>query len=297
MTDDTRAQALSELVGLLELERLEANLFRGQSQDLGWGNVFGGQALGQALSAAEQTVPADRECHSFHGYFLRVGNAKLPIIYDVDPIRDGKSFTTRRVKAIQSGRPIFSMSASFHVREEGYDHQASAPDAPPPEEVAADQDWMNAHRERMPAPLRDRITASFPIESRSVDVFDPFRPVAMPPRRRIWVRAAGRLAARPALHRYLLAYASDLNLLGAALQPHGVSWFTPGMQVASLDHTMYFHRAFRFDDWLLYVIESPSATGARGLAHGRYFDRAGRLVASTVQEGLIRDHEWPRSDS
>jgi len=286
------SEVLTELVSLLGLERLEENLFRGQSQDLGWGNVFGGQALGQALSAAEQTVPEGRSCHSFHGYFLRVGDASKPIIYDVESIRDGKSFTTRRVKAIQSGRPIFSMSASFQIAEPGYDHQSEMPEAPPPEDLPCDQERAKQYADKIPQRFHDRVFAPRPIESRSVDVYSPFSPQKMDPTRRIWVRAVAELPQRPSLHQYLLAYASDFNLLGAALQPHGVSWLTPGMQVASLDHAMYFHRPFRFDEWLLYVLESPSATGARGLARGSYFDRQGRLVATTVQEGLIRNRSW-----
>lgn len=286
------SDVLSELVSLLALERLEENLFRGQSQDLGWGNVFGGQALGQALSAAEQTVPEGRSCHSFHGYFLRVGDASKPIIYDVESIRDGKSFTTRRVKAIQSGRPIFSMSASFQIAEPGYDHQADMPEAPPPDEIPSDQERAKKYADKIPKAFHDRLFAPRPIESRSVDVYNPFEPQKMAPTRRIWVRAVAELPDQPSLHQYLLAYASDFNLLGAALQPHGVSWLTPGMQVASLDHAMYFHRPFRFDEWLLYVLESPSATGARGLATGRYYNRDGHLVATTVQEGLIRNRNW-----
>lgn len=279
---------LSKLVELLRLERLEQHLFRGQSQDLGWGNVFGGQVLGQALSAAEQTVPEGRFVHSLHGYFLRVGDASKPIIYDVDPIRDGKSFTTRRVVAIQNGRAIFNMAASFHKQEEGFSHQAPMPDTPKPNDLVSEVEMARKFKDRIPAPMRERALAEKPIEVRHVDPVNPLKPGKQKPQRYAWYRAIDRLPDERSLHQYLLAYASDFNLLGAAMFPHDVSWLTPGMQVASLDHAMYFHRPFRMDDWLLYSIDSPSAGGARGLARGQFFTEDGHLVASTVQEGLMR---------
>jgi acyl-CoA thioesterase-2 len=282
------SNVLQELVELLGLERIEVNLFRGQSQDLGWGTVFGGQVLGQALSAAAQTVPEGRDCHSLHGYFLRPGDVRRPILYDVDCIRDGKSFTTRRVVAIQGGKAIFNLSASFQVREEGFDHQAPMPEAPDPEGLLSEQELARRHADRIPEALRAQAVGDRPIEIRPVHPLDPLAPVPMAPARQVWYRAAGPLPDAPALHQYLLAYASDFNLLGAAMQPHGVSWLTPGIQVASLDHTMWFHRAFRLDDWLLYAIDSPTASHARGLSRGQFFTRDGRLVASTVQEGLMR---------
>ncbi len=281
-------RVLSELVELLALERIEQNLFRGQSQDLGWGNVFGGQVLGQALSAAEQTVDPSRSVHSFHSYFLRTGDASKPIVYDVDCIRDGSSFTTRRVVAIQSGRSIFTMAASFQKHEPGFEHQARMPDAPPPEGLASEAELAARAADRIPAMLRERALAERPIEVRPVAPQDPLDPDRRPPQRQMWYRAAGRLPDRPSVHQYLLAYASDFNFLGTAMQPHGVSWLSPGMQVASLDHAMWFHRPFRFDEWLLYVVDSPSASGARGLVRGQFFTREGVLVASTLQEGLIR---------
>lgn len=284
------SQVLEKLVELLSLERIEENLFRGQSQDLGWGNVFGGQVLGQALSAAEKTVGGGREVHSFHSYFLRTGDAKRPIVYDVDCIRDGRSFTTRRVVAIQGGKPIFSMSASFQTPEEGFDHQAEKPDAPGPDGLLSEAELARAAKDRIPEAFLERALAERPIEVRPVEPVDPLNPERRPPQRKVWFRAAGRLPDAPRVHQYLLAYASDFNFLGTSMQPHGISWLTPGMQVASLDHAMWFHRPFRFDEWLLYVVDSPSASSARGLVRGQFFTESGILVASTAQEGLIR--QW-----
>ncbi len=279
---------LAELLDLLRLERIEVDLFRGRSQDLGWGAVFGGQVLGQALSAAAQTVPADRAVHSLHGYFLRQGDARHPIVYTVDRIRDGHSFTTRRIVAIQNGQPIFSMSASFQVDEPGDDHQDPAPEVEGPEGVESEAALATRWADQVPEPLRARFTAERPIEIRPVHPNNPLAPERRPPVRHAWYRTAGELPDDPAVHRYVLAYASDFHFLTTAMQPHGKSWLSPGMQVASLDHAMWFHRPLRVDDWLLHVVESPSASGARGLVRGRFFDRAGRLVASTAQEGLMR---------
>ncbi len=281
-------QVLTDLLDLLRLEPIEQNIFRGQSQDLGWGNVFGGQVLGQALSAARQTVPTDRFVHSMHGYFLRVGDARKPIVYDVDCIRDGKSFTTRRVVAIQSGKAIFSLGASFQVNEDGYEHQADRPAAPDPDELQSELAYWRQYADKIPEPLRQRATADRPIEVRPQELYNPAAPKVRPPYRAVWFRAAGELPDDLAVHQYLLAYASDFHFLTTAMQPHGVSWLTPGMQVASLDHSMWFHRPFRMDDWLLYAVDSPSASGARGLVRGQFFTREGVLVASTAQEGLMR---------
>jgi acyl-CoA thioesterase-2 len=281
---------LTELLDLLQLERIEVDLFRGQSQDLGWGNVFGGQVIGQALSAAAQTVPEERAVHSVHGYFLRTGNAKKPIVYEVDRIRDGRSFTTRRVVAIQNGAAIFTLAASFQIDEPGHEHQADKPTAPPPHGLPSEIDIAKKHIESIPEGFREQATAERPIEMRPVDPVNVLRPKPMPPHRQVWMRAIDRLPDSPAVHRYMLAYASDFNLLGAALQPHGVSWLMPTMQVASLDHSIWFHRPFRMDEWLLYSIDSPSASGARGLSRGQFFTEDGKLVASTAQEGLMRNH-------
>ncbi len=279
---------LAALVDLLALERLDRDLFRGRSQDLGWGAIFGGQVLGQALSAAAQTVDADRPVHSLHGYFMRAGDVKRPILYQIDRLRDGASFTTRRVSAIQEGEAIFSLEASFQLAEDGFDHQGAVPEVPPPDELRSERDMALAIADQLPPPVRAVATAERPIEIRPVELRDPLRPRASAPRRHLWYRAIDQLPDDPALHRYLLAYASDFSFLGTAMDPHGISWLSPGMQVASLDHVMWFHRSFRFDDWLLYAVDSPSASGGRGLVRGQFFDRAGRLVASAAQEGLIR---------
>jgi len=285
------SKVLNELVKLLALERIEENLFRGQSQDLGIGTLYGGHVLGQALSAAVQTVPADRSAHSLHAYFLRRGDVSKPVVYNVDRIRDGKSFTTRRVVAIQNGQPIFNMSASFQVQEQGFEHQDTMPDGPPPESLPTEQERVASFLKRLPAPVRARATAERAFEVRTDDpIGDPFAPTPRAPWRMVWLRATDKLPDDPALHRYLLAYISDYSFVMTALAPHGVSWISPGMQVASIDHVMWFHQPFRCDEWLLHVMESPSASGARGLVRGRVFTRDGRLVASTGQEGLIRDH-------
>lgn len=282
-------KVLDELVTLLALERIEQNLFRGQSQNLGWGTVFGGQVLGQALSAATQTVDAARHVHSMHAYFLRPGDATKPIVYDVDRIRDGSSFTTRRVVAIQSGEPIFNMAASFQVDERGFEHQDAMPDVPAPESLPTQQDRLRALGERLPKVFRTRVLAEQPFEVRPADdSSDILVDGPMPPSRSVWLRAAGTLPDDPGAHRAMLAYASDHAFITTSLLPHGVGWHTPGMQVASLDHVMWFHEPFRADEWLLYTIESPKAHGARGLVRGKVFTREGRLVASTAQEGLIR---------
>ena len=287
---------LSELLALLRLERLEESLFRGQSQDLGWGTVFGGQVLGQAVSAAEQTVPVERRVHSLHGYFLRKGDTTKPIIYDVDRIRDGRSFTTRRVVAIQKGRPIFNLSASFQEPEEGFEHQVALPTAPPPEDLLSERELARKFEDALPEWMRARALGEKPIEIRPVDPSDPrAAPAAREPRRQAWFRASGELPEDPRVHQHLLAYASDFQLLGSTLQPHGVSWFSPGMQIASLDHAMWFHQPFRLDEWLLYDMDSPATSSGRGLARGQFFTREGVLVASTAQEGLMR--RWPKSSA
>lgn len=288
---------LDELVALLQLERIEENLFRGQSQDLGWGQVFGGQVLGQAVSAAAQTVASERHVHSLHAYFLRPGDARKPIVYDVDRIRDGSSFTTRRVVAIQNGRPIFNLSASFQLDEEGYEHADEMPDVPGPDGLVSEMELWRKHASKIPEGARARALADRPIELRSTDPVDPFEPEHKPPRHAVWVRASGKLPDEPALHRYLLAYCSDFSFVTTALRPHGATWVDPTMQVASIDHVMWFHRPFRMDDWLLHVMESPSASGARGFARGQFFSRDGQLVASTAQEGLMRRRSRARERS
>jgi acyl-CoA thioesterase-2 len=282
-------RVLTELLDLLKLEKIEEIIFRGRSQDLGFGAIFGGQVLGQALSAASQTVDPARSVHSMHGYFLLPGDPQRPIVYEVDPIRDGKSFTTRRVVAIQKGRAIFSMSASFHIAESGFDHPAPPPpDVPGPEGLISDLEKARSVREKIPEPIRVRLTCERPIEIRQVNPVDPFAPEKRKPIRYAWLRAIGPMADDLAVHKYLLAYASDYSFVATSLYPHGHTFWEPEMQVASLDHAMWFHRDFRMDDWLLYVMESPSACCATGMNFGKVFTRDGVLVASTAQEGLIR---------
>jgi acyl-CoA thioesterase II len=281
-------RVLQDLIDLLQLERIDRDLFRGNSQNLGWGAIFGGQVFGQALSAATQTTDSDRLVHSAHGYFIRAGDLRRPIVYEVDRLRDGKSFSTRRVVAIQEGEAIFSLEASFQIEEEGFDHADGMPDVPPPEDLKSEREWALSIADKLPTAVRAMATAERPIEIRPVEIRNPLKPKATDPHRKLWYRVNDTLPDVASLHRYLLAYASDFSFLGSALDPHGVSWLTGGMQVASLDHAIWFHRPFRVDEWLLYDVESPSASGARGLVRGRFFDRKGRLVASAVQEGLIR---------
>ena len=286
------SQVLDELVALLSLETIEENLFRGASQDLGFPQLFGGQVLGQALSAASQTVIADRHVHSMHGYFLRAGDAVLPVVYQVERVRDGGSFSTRRVTAIQKGQPIFFCSASFQADEPGFSHQPAMPEGVEgPENLASEMDLFRPHAERIPQPMRDKIFCAKPIQIRPVNAGDPFRPKPTAPLNMFWFKADGSLPDNPALHKYLLAYASDFGLLTASLRPHGASFWQPDMQVASLDHALWFHEDLKMDEWHLYVQESPWSGGARGFSRGSIFNRSGKLVASVAQEGLIRRRE------
>lgn len=276
---------LEELLHLLDLERLEVNLFRGQSRDVGSPQVFGGQVLGQALVAASQTVEG-RLVHSLHAYFLRRGDVNAPIVFEVDRSRDGGSFTSRRVVAIQHGQPILTMSASFHGDEPGLDHQAPMPEAPPPEELrdlpAIHAEVFGRSAERAHAGLQFQR----PFEFRPVRAPEYFNPVPAPPRKQTWLRAVDRLPDDQPLHRCLLTYVSDYDLLDTAMLPHGVSF--PHVQIASIDHAIWFHRDVRVDDWLLYDIESPSASRACGFVRASLYARDGTLVASVAQEGLIR---------
>lgn len=284
-------QKLEELLTLLRLEPLEENLFRGESRDLGWGRVFGGQVAGQALSAAIQTVPEDRVCHSLHSYFLRSGDPKRPIIYEVDRIRDGKSFTTRRVVAVQKGRAIFNLAASFQIVEDGLAHQADMPRVAGPGGLKNETDLAHEIEHLVPQPVRDIALRERPIELRPVKPYNILNPEPREPVNQVWYRTVGPLPDEPWLHQVMLAYASDFQFLSTSLQPHGESWLRVGMQVASLDHSMWFHRPFRLDDWLLFNVESPSASGARGFVRGQFFTRDGQLVASASQEGLIRKRD------
>jgi acyl-CoA thioesterase II len=281
---------LEELLTLLKLEKIEANIFRGQSQDLGFGSVFGGQVLGQALSAASQTVAQSRAVHSLHAYFLRPGDAQQPIVYTVERLRDGKSFSTRRVVALQKGRTIFSLAASFQISEPGFDHQDEMPVVPGPEGFDSEETLALKWEHKMPVAIRDRICCVKPIEIRHVNPSDPFETHSSVARRYIWFRAIGPLPEDRAIHRYMLAYASDFNLMPTALYGHGHTFWERDMQVASLDHAMWFHRDFQMDDWMLYAIHSPSACMARGQGIGQIYTRRGVLAATVVQEGLMRYH-------
>jgi acyl-CoA thioesterase II len=280
--------ALDQLLATLDLEPLEQNLFRGRGPKEGWQRVYGGQVLGQALVAAVRTVEPDRIAHSLHGYFLLGGDPAAPIIYDVERIRDGGSFATRRVKAIQHGRAIFTMSASFQRPEDGYDHHSTMPDVPPPEDLPSEKDLQQRLMSHLPDNMRSYWERDRPIEMRPVDIARYMTREAKLPVQQIWMRANGRLPDLPSLHQCVLAYASDFTLLDTALIAHGKLLFDTDIQLASIDHALWFHRPFRADDWLLYVQDSPSAAGARGFCRGSVFTRDGTLVASVTQEGLMR---------
>jgi len=279
---------VDELVSLLKLERLELDLFRGQSRDIGTRFVFGGQVLGQALSAAQQTVSTDRIAHSLHAYFLRAGDVDAPIIYHVERSRDGKSFSTRRVSAIQHGQLIFGMAASFHKPEPGAEHQLSMPEVPKPDDLDPPDPVAAEALAQISPKLQRWLTAQGPFEFRHVYPRDEIRRPKRPPYQHVWLRLTERIDDDPDLHRAMLAYCSDFHLIGTATLPHGISYLQPNVQMASLDHAMWFHRNFRADDWILYSCDSPSAQGSRGLARGSFYSLDGKLIASTVQEGLIR---------
>jgi acyl-CoA thioesterase II len=279
---------VSELIELLSLERLEENLFRGQSRDIGTRYVFGGQVLGQALSAAQATLGRPRAAHSLHAYFLRAGDIEHPIVYDVDRTRDGGSFSVRRVTAIQHGKVIFFCAASFQEAETGAEHQLSMPEVPRPDDIEPAPAIPPEQLATLPTKVQRWLDRMGPFEFRHVYPRDELRPPKRPPFQQVWFRLAAKVGDAPELHRALLAYASDFHLLGTATFPHGISYYQPDVQMASLDHAMWFHRPFRADEWLLYSIDSPSAQGSRGLARGLVYDLQGRLVASTAQEGMIR---------
>ncbi|HEX7545365.1 MAG TPA: acyl-CoA thioesterase II [Gemmatimonadaceae bacterium] len=276
------------LLSLLDLEPLEVNIYRGQNRDLGTGRVFGGQVFAQALVAARRTVDDDREAHSAHGYFILPGDLKAPIVYFVDRLRDGSSFTTRRVTAIQHGQAIFNLSASFHISEEGVSHQPAMPVVPEPETLAPELSLIREMADRIPEPLRPVITQERPIDFRPVAPIDPFNPEPREPTRHVWFRVIGSLPLDPWIHQAILAYASDYGLLTTALQPHGIGFRTRELQIASLDHSLWLHRPFRADEWLLYSMDSPVAAGARGFVRGAIYSRNGDLIASVAQEGLLR---------
>jgi acyl-CoA thioesterase-2 len=284
--------AVEDLLAILDLEPLEVNLFRGRSPQSGWQRVFGGQVIGQALVAALRTVDG-RPAHSLHAYFLLGGDPKVPIVYDVDRIRDGKSFTTRRVQAIQHGRPIFAMAVSCHADEPGLTHQARMPDVPQPEALPSEAEVKERILPLMPEAVRRYYQRERPIEMRPVEYARYIGQKSEDARFHLWIRTTGKLPDDPAIHQCVLAYASDLTLLDTALVPHGRTLFDQKFMAASLDHALWFHRPFRADDWLLYAQDSPNLSGARGFSRGLIFARDGALVASVAQEGLIRERREP----
>lgn len=281
------ADAVGQLIEILDLEELEVNVFRGRSPQENRQRVFGGQVAGQALVAAGRTV--DRGVvHSLHAYFLRPGDPTKPILYQVDRIRDGRTFTTRRVVAIQHGNAIFNLAASFQPEESGPEHQVEMPEAPDPETLPDPQERLAQVKDALPREALEWLSRDRPIELRPVVGGNPFKPTKRPPRQLVWLRASRRLPDDLLLHQCVVVYASDLSLLDTATMPHAIAWNDPHYVMASLDHAMWFHRSFRADEWLLYVQDSPMAHGARGFTLGRLFTRAGRLVVSVAQEGLIR---------
>lgn len=280
-------EALDAVIGLLDLERLEDNLFRGQSHDIGAPQVFGGQILGQALSAAHRTVE-DRAPHSLHAYFLRPGDFNEPVVYQVERSRDGGSYSNRRVVAIQHGRPILNLAASFHSAEDGFTHQMPMPEVASPEGLTKSIDIQDSIIDRVPEKMRRLLAHRPPLEFRPVEPPKFIEPAARPPRKHVWMRAWETLPDDPELHRNLLTYVSDYELLGTATLPHELDFSTRPVQMASIDHAIWFHRPFRVDDWLLYACDSPTSHGGRGYTRGQFFSRSGDLVASTAQEGVIR---------
>lgn len=286
------SNVMQEVLDLLELEVIEAGLFRGQSRNLVGKNVFGGQVLGQALMAAGRTVEG-RLAHSMHAYFLRAGDTTAPIVYQVENIRDGKSFATRNVKAIQHGEIIFTLSASFAVHEEGLEHQVEMPKVAGPDGIPSETELRQKIAAMIPEKIRAVFVRERPIEIRPINPVNPFAPVKQEAVRQQWMRAQNRLPDDPFLHQCILAFASDFALMGTAMLPHGVSFLQNNMQAASLDHAMWFHRDFRVDEWLLYEMDSPNASASRGMNFGRIFTQDGKLVATTAQEGLMRLREVP----
>lgn len=278
---------IEELLQLMELEPLEVNLFRGASRDIGTSRVFGGQVLAQSIIAASRTVD-EGSIHSLHSYFLRAGDAKAPIVYNVERNRDGRSFKSRRVVAIQHGRPIFTLAASFQLEQEGLTHQFDMPDVPMPEDLPSESDIPEDRLERVPPLLRRWFTRTGPFDFRPVQKTDVFNPQPQAPRSDVWFRLGEKIDVSDMMHRALMAYASDFHLVGTATLPHGISFIQDDLLMASLDHGMWFHRPARVDEWMLYSCDSPSSSGGRGLARGLIYDRSGRLVASTIQEGMMR---------
>lgn len=276
-----------QLINLLTLEKIEENIFRGQNYQSPWGRVFGGQVLAQSIHAAYQTVEAGRFVHSLHSYFLLLGDLSVPIIYNVERIRDGGSFSTRRVVAIQKGRPIFILSASFQTVQEGLEHQIEMPNVPPPYELLTDEQLIESIKDTLPETYQQYIIPR-PMEFRPVENFDYVNPRKAVPFRHIWIKAKQAIDVPLPMHHQLLSYISDYNLLLTAMLPHRGTTALEDVFFASLDHAMWFHRPFRTDEWLLFATDSPSASNARGFSRGNFFTEDGKLVASVVQEGLMR---------
>jgi len=285
-------EELKDLLDLLDIEQIEVNMFRGVSPAEGWQRVYGGQVIGQALVAASRTVEdVSRVAHSLHGYFLRPGDTTIPILYSVDRIRDGRSFNTRRVVAVQRGQAIFSMSVSFQVMEEGLHHQIDMPAGiKPPEECATEAELREAYIDKIPEEFKSNFERPRPIEMRFMEPINDFEPEPMAPYQHVWIRAADTMPDDIRLNQCLLAYASDMTLLDTCYRPHGIGWSNENFQVASLDHSMWFHRPFKTDEWLLYAQDSPYSGGARGFNRGSFYTQEGQLIASATQEGLIRLH-------
>ncbi len=282
------SKALANLLSILSLDKLEEGLFRAQSQDLGFGHLFGGQVLGQALNAAKHTAPAGRSVHSLHSYFLRAGDPGLPVVYDVENMRDGGSFSARRVKAIQKGQPIFYMTCSFQAYEDGFSHQNIMPQVEGPEGLPDQTELAKNLADIIPGSVYRKWTSPSPIEMRIVN---PRQQVDSEPdgtKRYVWMKANGTIPNDPKTHRYVLAYASDFNFLTTCAQPHGVNFLTSGLKMATIDHAMWFHRSFSLNEWLLFCIESTTASNGRGYVRGEFYNQEGKLVASAAQEGLFR---------
>lgn len=281
-------QSLQKVIEILELEEIEQNHYRATSPNEGWQRVYGGQVIGQALVAASRTVEESRHAHSLHGYFLRAGDTSIPILYKVDRIRDGRSFTTRRVVAVQRGEPIFAMSISFQTDEAGLDHQFPMPDVPAPETLLDEEEVRAEQAKSWPPEFLDSFGTSSAIQMRQIEPLDLLNPEPTEPHQLCWMKTREQLPNDHRLHQCVLAYLSDWTLLDTATRPHAISFLQDNVQMASLDHAMWFHRPFRADEWLLYVQDSPSASGARGFNRGLIYNQAGELVASTTQEGLMR---------
>ncbi|MBI1339384.1 acyl-CoA thioesterase II [bacterium] len=294
MPETTQNASVADLLSLLDLERIEVNMFRGVSPDDGMKRVFGGQVIAQALVAAYRTVE-DRLCHSLHAYFIRPGDPSVPILYEVDRSRDGRSFTTRRVVAIQHGEQIFNLAASFQTAEDGFEHQSPMPETPAPKTLASEEQLRELAKDKLPPALAKSFSRPRPIEVRPVEPQNMLSPKPLPADQKLWMRARGQIPGGQPMQQALLAYASDMGILGVAARPHGVSWLTGDVQMASLDHAMWFHHAFDLSEWMLYAMDSPSASGARGFNRGEVFTESGKLVASVVQEGLLRRMK-PRGD-